>query len=661
LFYNIVPINLIRRKQLKAISQTKGERKMKKAAFAIAIIGVLLISIFLFLQHTPPPAQATEAVVYSEGFETTDGSYTYTGTPDQWEWGTPAYASGPSSAHSGLKCWATNLDGDVSSGSDSYLISPQITLPSIGSDQLLRVQFYAWIAVDEMYDRGEFQVSSDGTAYVTVAELFHTMQGQWSAYDFDISNYAGGPIYLRFRLYADTSNAFDQSTFNMAGLYIDDVKITLYDAPAAKTTLTLEAYEDQGAYASCPWVFSWTGSEFVQDNDIYSTARGAIKEYSDYYQLSALPVPVNGKYLLDLREVTQETSYTDLVKLLAVDHSSTTKVAPDEDGNIWTYANPVAPASAIDGEGNDVLVQVANEDDAGFKAYDGDVITLDFNNIDVSSGATLVLRVAGFQDDGDPGTPTGNRPYVFVQTQDASQNWINRHYFYPRDDWATAAFDLTPYLTSNKLVRLYVTSCHTGKYQLIDFVGLDNSDQADKVVHILSPVSAVHNINGDVLPEIANSDNEYATMTSGEKISLSFEVPEMQNEVRDFVLLTKGYYIPSGTFFIYTWDGSSWVERDGWSIEGADDQTHDFDMSLFLPDPDGEFKVRIWQDYWYEPAGIDFVGLSHGGTVGTMESAFDLRKNIDVTSALEASDNIKDDWSTYGDIHITGTETAGLK
>jgi len=67
-------------------------------------------------------------------------------------------------------------------------------------------------------------------------------------------------------------------------------------------------------------------------------------------------------------------------------------------------------------------------------------------------------------------------------------------------------------------------------------------------------------------------------------------------------------------------------------------------MSLFLPDPNGQFKVRIWQDFWYEPAGIDYVGLTHDGTNANMTSAFDLRKNTDVTNLLNSSDGIRDDW-----------------
>jgi hypothetical protein len=522
------------------------------------------------------------------------------------------------------------------------LTSPAITLPSITASQRLRVNFWAWIDVYFMYPRGDFLVSSDGTTWVTVAELLGTMNGTWSNYDFDVSSYAGGQIYLRF--------AMLNAEYSYPGFYVDDVKITQYDAPAQSTTLTLTAWEDTGTGASCPWVFSRTSSGFIQDNDIYSTAQGQSAEYTDYYNLNNQPIQVNGQYQLNLQEITQETSYTDFVQLLAVDHSSATRIASDENGNILTYSNPVAPISAIDGKGNDVLNQITTQDGSGVKVYNGDTITLNFANVDTSKGATLVLRAQGFLDDGDPGASTGAPPRIFVQTQDAQGNWITRNSFYPRNNFAIAAYDLSQYLGTSKQVRLCSTSCLTGKYHLIDYVGLDNSSQASTIIQTLSPVTAVHSVNGDVLSKLANADGQYASMCPGETISLAFTAPVLKGEVRDFVLVTKGYYIPTGTFFVYTWDGSSWVERDGWSIpkggSNSIDYTHTFDLSLALPDPNGQFRVRIWQDYMYESASVNYVGLTYAGVAGNLTGAYDLKSGTDVTLTLNQTDSLRDYW--YG-------------
>ncbi len=411
------------------------------------------------------------------------------------------------------------------------------------------------------------------------------------------------------------------------------------------TTVTLEAWEDPEG--SCPWVFTWNGSEYVQDNDVYSTARGADKEFTDYYTLNKPLVPKDGEYSLELRELTKETSYTDLVQLLAVDHASDVNIASDENGDVWTYSNPSPPVSAVDNEGEDVLGQIATEDDSGFKGYHGDYVVLDFGDLQIDDSAILVLRVNGFEMDGnDAGTPIPARPYVFIQTQNSSGDWVTRHSFYPREDWSISAYNLADYLGSSNMVRLYVTSCLTGKYQVIDYVGLDTSAQSPVTIHTLSATSAVHSVNGDVLDEISDSDNDYAEMSPDGKMAFTFPVPEMAGEARDFVLVSEGYYIPAGTFYLYTWDGSDWVERYDWSVASFDDQTSDFDMSDFLPDPDGEDKVRIYQSYTYEgEAGIDYVGISRGDAQGVMTYAHDLKKDEDVLTELKESDDVYDEWA----------------
>lgn len=594
-------------------------------------------------------AAGAAEVVYSEGFEGDDGGYTSTG---QWQWGTPSAADGPAS-HGGARCWGTNLSGDVAANTDTYLISPALALRSLGADEVARVRFFAWIAVDEMYDRGEFQVRQAGGAWETKAELFHVMSdgdqlsapSEWREYYFDISDLAGGDVELRFRCYVDGSDEFDQSPRNMSGLYLDDLAVFIQEAPPVRTTLRLEAWEDQSSFASCPWVCPWDGSDFAADNDVYSTARGPAKEFTDYYTLRLPLVEDAGLYRLQLQETEDEQSWTDFAQLWAVDHAAGVEVAADENGTVSAFQNPSAPQAA-DAGGADVLGEVSSRDDAGYHAYEGDTLIADFGNVDVSGGATLVLRVCGFQFDPavGAGLPTGSRPYVHVQTRAADGSWVTRHSFHPRWRWALAAYDLTGLLAFGQEVRLSVTSCHQGKYHIIDFVGLAGGIQPAKTVHVIAAASAQHGASGDVLAELAASDDTYAHMSTGEAIELTFPVPASAGDVRDFVFVCEGYYVPNGSYFVYTWNGSTWAQRDGWSIEGTNDQVRDFDLSAWLPDPAGQYRARIWQDYWYEPAGIDHVSLTRGTVTGTLQQAQDLSRTLDVTSELSASDDVRCDW-----------------
>ena len=136
----------------------------------------------------------------------------------------------------------------------------------------------------------------------------------------------------------------------------------------------------------------------------------------------------------------------------------------------------------------------------------------------------------------------------------------------------------------------------------------------------------------------------------------------MNGEQRDFVFISKGYYLPinTGTYYIQTWNGSVWDTVDNATFIGSSDHvdtTHSFDMSSFLPDADGDYKIRI--SHRLTPpddtlgAGIDFVGLKKDGLSGNMVSALDLGRGMDVTDKVSFSDNNWNEWPWQGIIMDT--------
>ncbi len=625
-------------------------------------------------------ACAVETVVYSEGFESGNGSYTHTGTFDTWEWGPPSanYADGPMAAHSGNKCWGTDLDNPVPFNSNAYLTSPAITLPAIGADSVLRVRFFGWIAIDLMADRGEFQVSSDGIDWETKAELLCVMQGGWNEYAFDISSYAGGTIYLRFRCVADNENAFSPPEVpeNMAGFYIDDIAITLVSTPAVKKTLTFEGSESQNTVASCPWIYipvkksDTTGAHprqnggFRAENDIYSTARGSSQEYTDYYRLNGeLPENGVGGYSFKLKETGQEESYTDLLHLIIVEHPADVDIASDGSGNAFTYKkNKISPpVTAVDMKGISVLPMVKDPEEYGYKAFNGDYVDCSFSWNGTVQHPILLLRARGFMTEARPGSVIPVSPKIEVQTQNSGGQWVTRFVFYPRWNTALCGYDLAGLLPYAKNVRLLSSSCMTGKYNQIDWVAVSTESQKSVTVTELAPASAIRSDGFDLTIPLSGADNKYARMIANEEINLVFKPvsgdksgpsPAVSANVnpnkRDFIIKSKGYYIPTGTYFFYTWNGSAWTLRDGWTVPLDGDQSREFDFSLWLPDPAGQNRVRIWQDYIYDEAAIDYVGLRRDSVDLVMNYATDLRNNASVLNLLNVSDNQRLFWD-YGE------------
>lgn len=592
---------------------------------------------------------ATETIIYSQGFESNNGSYVHTGILDTWEWGTPSsgFTDGPAAAHSGNRCWGTNLDDTVPFNSNAYLTSPVIPLPTLTSNQVMRVRFFGWIAVDFMADRGQFQVSADGSTWETKADLLLTMQGGWNEYVFDISEYSGSTMYLRFRTFTDNTNNFDPPTtpYNMAGLYIDDIAIIVADAPGIKKILTFEGSENQSVIASCPWIFTKDNrGVFRQENDIYSTARGSALEYTDYYQLNT-PITADDSGILEirLRETEQEESYTDLFQMIVVDHAANCEIVSDDHGNIFTYKNkndPQPPSTAVDNHGRDLLTLISDADETGSKVYHGDYIDLDFSSSGNAEHPIFLLKVQGFLVDTMPGSIIPGHPKIEVQTQDAGGVWITRNVCYPRWRPALSGYDMANLFPYAKKIRLRSVSCLTGKYHLVDWAVLSTAPQKAVTITDLAPASAIRSDGTDVRELLSTINQTYAHMASGEEISLHFNEPVKSNvNKRDIIIKTRGYYIPEGTYFFYTWDGSKWVQRDGWTISSAGDQTRQFDLSLWLPDPDGNNRVRIWQDFIFDPASIDYVGLKRDSVDLTMNYATDLRNGNSVLNLVNVSDN----------------------
>lgn len=178
--------------------------------------------------------------VYSNDFEASDGGFTHSGTGDEWEWGTPSY--GPiTTASSGVKCWKTDLDNsyDFSPGQDLY--SPIIDLTVLPPASEILFQWSMKYQLESATYDGAFvevrEVGGSGTSRQVWEWTGPTMTNSagdpptfeqeaagWGRHQARISDFAGKTIQLRFHLRAD-------STINLAGLAIDDVMVTAYEAP----------------------------------------------------------------------------------------------------------------------------------------------------------------------------------------------------------------------------------------------------------------------------------------------------------------------------------------------------------------------------------------------------------------------------------------------
>jgi subtilisin-like proprotein convertase family protein len=195
-------------------------------------------------EPVPMRVSNLEETIYDADFESGDGGFAHSGTNDEWEWGTPV-TNVPDAArivgcYSGNVCWKTDLDGTYNSGSVQDLISPSINLIA----ERGRVVKLSWAQKYQIesasFDHYYVEVTEVGgsgmtrrlfehragtmTSVVGNPEITIQTSSGWSVQEFDISEFAGKTIQLRFHLDSDAVG-------NYAGVAIDDVKIVAQKSP----------------------------------------------------------------------------------------------------------------------------------------------------------------------------------------------------------------------------------------------------------------------------------------------------------------------------------------------------------------------------------------------------------------------------------------------
>ena len=106
---------------------------------------------------------------------------------------------------------------------------------------------------------------------------------------------------------------------------------------------------------SCPFVYSWDGSQYVFDAEPYGGAITRGLERDDYSELEHLREQ-NGLYRLLITNEVDETQFTNLMELWVVDHARGSRVVSDENGNLRSYTEIQKLSAARDRDGNDLLL-----------------------------------------------------------------------------------------------------------------------------------------------------------------------------------------------------------------------------------------------------------------------------------------------------------------
>lgn len=178
------------------------------------------------------PAILTQTVV-STDFELNDGGFTHNGTLDEWEYGTPSVTV-INGCLSGTKCWKTDLDSNYELSANQNLLSAPIDLTA-RRGQTVTVKWAQKHAIENAtFDTAFAEIREVGTpanarrlwnwqdntpnGIVASPNVTFIQPTGWRVYEYDISDFAGKTVEIRWNLTTDNSVVFP-------GIAVDDFSV----------------------------------------------------------------------------------------------------------------------------------------------------------------------------------------------------------------------------------------------------------------------------------------------------------------------------------------------------------------------------------------------------------------------------------------------------
>lgn len=343
------------------------------------------------------------------------------------------------------------------------------------------------------------------------------------------------------------------------------LKVTIHNTVGGETIKSTDykvANTAEECCAACPYVYTWSGSEFKKENTILAKSEDTQyfkKKAMDFYLLSQPLALSDSGYKLQIREFEKEHSFIDYLTLASIDHPANSKLGISSTGKLYAYSNPRLPISCIDNLGQDCLTQIIQEDTLYFESNSKGYLILNYGTLGTVEALAKPLREApGGDPVPDPGKEpcSSNKPVpVPVVSQGniltvevlSDTGWILAGKIYPRAYPGKTLVEFTPYIKAGQELKVKLSWEKRYKANQLAYYDFDTTGFA---IDRIPLSSANHSAAGDVTSKLIQEDNAYAELLPGEKIDLYFPCLSLSPEKRrDFVLISKGYYINRDTGF----------------------------------------------------------------------------------------------------------------
>ncbi len=359
-------------------------------------------------------------------------------------------------------------------------------------------------------------------------------------------------------------------------------------------------YNDENQGPSCPFVYSWTSSGYVFDNEGLTKHHFSMFNGSEYTRLPSLQ-PDGSEFKIKITEELPEDTYLNYVALYRVEHDSGVDVYGGWFNQLYTIEDPQEPISAIDDAGNDVsqllerdgtywnsddfsgtnytdndgdgLADLANVNDLGkyleltfekpvdaemaklllrpkqlpLKNYMGSrvrALLMEHDLFDLSLTSNFAKQQIKFGDDIFNGFVQENAfvenalidIYVWNGT-----NWLLKSVIYEKPDNkgpdVVYPLNISDIDTEDLKIRFYTFPDLMG----LDYVLVDYSDNDNVSLEEIPITSAVKD-GGSVLTELSDIDDNLLLIESGEEVELTFTNTSSPAGTVTYFIELNGYY-----------------------------------------------------------------------------------------------------------------------
>jgi hypothetical protein len=343
-------------------------------------------------------------------------------------------------------------------------------------------------------------------------------------------------------------------------------------------------------FGSCPTVYSVDSGEALLEAELFSYSIAPSFQARDIDKLGLTHVR-DGNIELDFRNEMLETHYIDQLEILEVTHAENQVAYPDSKGDPIVVGTTVAPASAIDKEGRNILPEIASADgrvwsatsqrlanaspddfhdflDFEFEIPEGDgdlalVLSMRNSLLNTVLLYDVMLKEQSFEAldwMGHDLNHLGNRAELGLWYRDTMGMTVSvwrdgefRKVGRIGDQgpiaWSERAFALDVPRGSNLRVRL---SFVTDNWH-VDQVALAIDAERGNVRKVPVSTAKVQEERRPDIPEyLAKPDETYLITRPGESVQLRFDVGD-SHQSRTFFIASEGYYM-------------EWMRR-GWLVE----------------------------------------------------------------------------------------------